>query len=212
MIILACDTETSGLPGAKEVNEINIHLWPYILQLSYVLYDTSTAEIVSYLDHYISIPSSVVVHPGAFQVHGITTEMMTTDGIDIKDALNTLNEAMTEADVVIGHNVQFDCKMIVAECLRNQVTLQIDSSKIECTMLEGTPLCKITKAGSKGYKWPTLLELHRHLFKKDPENLHDSLIDVVVCLRCYLQMKGITCNDDELERIVSSKVKIDTIV
>jgi hypothetical protein len=36
-------------------------------------------------------------------------------------------------------------------------------------------------------KFPTLCELYMHLFHKTPENLHNSMMDVLVCLRCYLK-------------------------
>ncbi len=36
-------------------------------------------------------------------------------------------------------------------------------------------------------KWPTLLEFHKHLFNTIPDNLHNSIVDVLVCLRCYLK-------------------------
>ena len=37
-------------------------------------------------------------------------------------------------------------------------------------------------------KKPTLNELHVHLFKRSPKGLHDALIDVRVCLRCFLKV------------------------
>lgn len=38
-------------------------------------------------------------------------------------------------------------------------------------------------------KFPKLSELHQHLFGYIPENLHNSLIDVLVCLRCFLKLR-----------------------
>ena len=29
------------------------------------------------------------------------------------------------------------------------------------------------------------MELHKHLFRSVPNNLHNSLVDIFVCLRCF---------------------------
>jgi hypothetical protein len=37
-------------------------------------------------------------------------------------------------------------------------------------------------------KWPRLSELHKHLFHEEATGLHNSMMDVLVCLKCYLKM------------------------
>ena len=96
-----------------------------------------------------------------------------------------------------------------------------------CTMRYGTNICNImvsrvplnpslplevpltiqniepTKEPAKYKKWPTLLELHKHLFDTIPDNLHNSIVDVLVCLRCYLKScKRITIEDAEFAQII----------
>ena len=97
-----------------------------------------------------------------------------------------------------------------------------------CTMRYGTNICNImvsrtlkdpslpletiskdmqsiepTKEPAKYKKWPTLLEFHQHLFDSIPENLHNSIVDVLVCLRCYLKsFKRITIEDAEFAQII----------
>ena len=39
------------------------------------------------------------------------------------------------------------------------------------------------------FKWPTLGELYNHLFGKEPEGLHNSMMDVLVCLRSFMKMR-----------------------
>ena len=56
-------------------------------------------------------------------------------------------------------------------------------------------------------KWPTLLEFHKHLFNTAPANLHNSIVDVLVCLRCFLKsFKQIAIDDDEFAHIIKSCV------
>jgi hypothetical protein len=38
-------------------------------------------------------------------------------------------------------------------------------------------------------KWPKLVELYFALFDENPDGLHNSMMDVLVCLRCYLKMR-----------------------
>ena len=47
----------------------------------------------------------------------------------------------------------------------------------------------ITKTGRSFAKFPKLVELHQKLFDVVPKKMHNSLNDVVVCLRCYYQLE-----------------------
>ena len=57
-------------------------------------------------------------------------------------------------------------------------------------MKRSTDLCKIevtSMDGDKYFKYPTLSELHKELFGTVPNGVHDSMADVLICLRCYAQ-------------------------
>jgi hypothetical protein len=57
-------------------------------------------------------------------------------------------------------------------------------------MQESIDLCAIEATNRRGkyIKFPKLSELHYKLFNYIPENLHNSLNDVLVCLRCYCKL------------------------
>ena len=57
-------------------------------------------------------------------------------------------------------------------------------------------LCNIKKPSSNGLKFPKLIELHHVLFNYTPKGVHNSLIDVLVCLRCFIM---ITQGDDVIK-------------
>jgi hypothetical protein len=66
------------------------------------------------------------------------------------------------------------------------------STNYYCTMQESVDLCAIEVLNKKGelyYKFPKLIELHEKLFQTQPKNLHNSLNDVLVCLRCFYKLK-----------------------
>ena len=61
-----------------------------------------------------------------------------------------------------------------------------------CTMKLGNAVCNIKHihpvTGKRVSKYPKLVELHQHLFNSIPKNLHNSLIDVYVCFRCFYKL------------------------
>ena len=60
-------------------------------------------------------------------------------------------------------------------------------------------------------KFPKLSELHQTLFGSIPENLHNSLIDVLVCLRCFLKIRCcINMTDMVFDRMLRNVVKSAT--
>jgi hypothetical protein len=64
--------------------------------------------------------------------------------------------------------------------------------KLYCTMKTTIAFCNIqmmSKTGRSFAKFPKLSELHEKLFGVAPKKLHNSLNDVVVCLRCYYQLE-----------------------
>jgi len=49
--------------------------------------------------------------------------------------------------------------------------------------------CKIPKASGRGYKWPTLNELHLQLFQEEFTGSHNAGADVEACARCYFELR-----------------------
>lgn len=96
---------------------------------------------------------------------------------------------------VVAHNIKFDKKVIMYSCLSKN----IDSSDFQkiidkhgyCTQEPSSYYCKLPKtgyyAGTKGYKWPKLEELHGKMFKKDVEQTHLANDDVEMLIRCYVK-------------------------
>ena len=51
MKVIVFDTETSGLPKSKIINQNTQHLWPFIVQFSYIIYDKRIQRNVIYTSH-----------------------------------------------------------------------------------------------------------------------------------------------------------------
>jgi len=46
MKIAVFDTETTGLPKTKIINDLSLHLWPHIVQFRDIIYDTKLKKII----------------------------------------------------------------------------------------------------------------------------------------------------------------------
>ena len=151
-------------------------------------------------NNYIKIDESVIISPENFAIHHISREILDVQGINIVPALKEFNECLKRCDVVVGHNISFDKRLIFVECLRHNVkqyfTQFIANIKIVkpeyCTMKKTTEFCKLERLNKTNQvynKHPKLSELYALLFSSEPlpKDLHNSLIDVAITLRCYVK-------------------------
>ena len=75
---------------------------------------------------------------------------------------------------------------------KTDLHLLTNFKNIYCTMQESIDLCNIkavSKLGKEYIKFPKLSELHETLFQTVPKNLHNSFIDILVTLRCFMKLK-----------------------
>jgi len=195
MKVLVFDTETTGLPIGRNPSIMDVEKWPHVLQLSYILFDTETKQILTVRDDLIKLPPEVEITPGSEAIHHISRVMCEANGIAIADALNYFNKALLQADMIVGHNISFDKRLIMVECIRSKIYQKFTVKSVRkeeyCTMKKGTDVCQITATSPSGetyLKFPTLSELHQKLFDYKPEGTHNALVDVLICLRCYLKI------------------------
>jgi len=209
-LVLAFDTETTGFP--PKINRSNntsiptIGEYPFILQLSFVIYDLNTNSVVQEYNNYVRINDNIVIPEVTTKIHGITKDICNTNGIPIERVLEDLYRAYLSVDYIIAHNIVFDKKMVEIEILRNICKLShipdimllfnetfndLNDIQAVCTMIKGKDICNLyitNKTGTRWKKQPRLSELHFELFNYIPDNLHDALTDTKVCLKCYLKM------------------------
>ena len=176
MRIVAIDTETTGLPP-KNVSPQRHDLWPYVVQLSYVVFETE-ANALTEGDHVLKVPCDIPTT----HIHGITKERSDA-GEDFAQAYEELAEYMASADIVVGHNLEFDLNMIKAECARRGINYVAPTVRY-CTMRESKE--RVGLLNPSGYiKYPKLGELYEFLFHEPPSNWHDALSDSYMCIRCF---------------------------
>ena len=208
MKILVFDTETTGLPKTKFISPSTLDQWPYIVQFSFIIYDSSLNDIVESKDYIIKLPENVLIPEESTKIHNITNELSQKSGLQINEILNVFFDHLRNVDRLVGHNIEFDLNMIKVEISRiineNQVTSeQLKSYKynlhflnnyknISCTLKDSIKFCNIqviNKSGKPYLKYPKLIELHNKLFNETPNNLHNSFNDILVTLRCFMKLK-----------------------
>lgn len=204
--IMVFDVETTGLlPRGLSLLPSTVNQFPYIIQLSYILYNTRRKSIEQVSDMHVRIPSSVTLSPKITELTGITRQKCDS-GIPILTALQNFYDAYQSCEWVVAHNIKFDRSMIRVELQRHADVLEgplapmsrmfdktTEIPREYCTMFHGIDLCSImvkSKAGDLYKKWPRLEELYNKLFPDElsPDGFHNAYIDMLVCLRCYLEM------------------------
>ena len=196
MLVLVFDTETTGL--IKE-DTVKIDDFPHIVQISFILYDTVSKKMIECCDFIINCKNKFKIPIESSKIHGITEEISIKQGVSIRTALQKFYDTVRKANYLVAHNLPFDDKMVQIEFTRLGLDGQMLMSETNlnrldkyCTMKNSRNLCKISVKSAKGkmyYKNPKQSELHNHLFGTVPENLHNSLNDILVCLRCFIKMK-----------------------
>ena len=210
MRVLVFDTEATGLPKTKIINPDALHLWPHIVQFSYLIYDTEVNDVIVVGDNIVKVGAGINIPAESTAIHGITNQMSQTEGVSLSQALQGFFRDLQTADRLVGHNISFDINLVIVELLRiiydpasnsgadisankNNLHQIANFKNIYCTLQESIDLCAIkavTKLGKEYNKFPKLIELHQKLFRTIPNNLHNSLTDILVTLRCYVMMTG----------------------
>lgn len=211
--VLVFDVETNGLLPKKDKsnpNHIPVEAYPYVLQLSYALYDISSNTLLNTYDTYINVKKEVEINDKITELTGITRRTC-NKGVSIIDALTEFYKAYITADVIVAHNNDFDKQMIRVEIERNRQEIirnspecmtifnstyeELNGVEHYCTMRKGSIITNImveSKYQGKppSLKWPRLEELYAKLFDGETvDGLHNAMVDVLVCLRCYMKMR-----------------------
>lgn len=192
--VIVFDTETTGLPKTRQKpNKWNTYLYPHIVQFSWFVFDINLKKVIKTADHIIKLPEDMEVPIESSNVHGITTEIMLKKGVDIVNVLREFTKDLLDSHYIVAHNINFDKNIVSVEYMRNDLIDWIarHRKKEFCTLANSIELCQIYKTNNqneKYLKWPKLMETHEKLFKTVPNNLHNSLIDIYVCFRCFYKL------------------------
>ncbi|PJI09015.1 MULTISPECIES: 3'-5' exonuclease [Clostridium] len=175
MKMIFFDTETTGLmPGS-------------ICQLSYILVDTDVKPNKTIGENFFF--SVDYIEPSAEKVHGFSVDDLykLSSGKSFEDSLENLLPDFLNADIFIGHNVNFDLKFMKHELF--QCKKPFNPKHIFCTMNYYKGICKILN-NHGNYKKPRLEEVVNFLgidesyinrmsqkYFEEDGNFHDARFD-----------------------------------
>jgi DNA polymerase III epsilon subunit-like protein len=200
----------------SNLTDEEIKLFPHIIQFSWISYNLENKIINSFQDEIIKIPEEVIVTVENSNIHGITKKISQEKGKSIKNIIEIFIEEYKNTDLIVGHNIQFDKKIICVEILRiikspectdkkkwwEYLRLVSSNSKnMYCTMKNSVNVCNLQYLNKKGVltkKFPKLIELYSILFPEDISNIqipvsvpvkyHNSLYDCFITLKCYIKI------------------------
>ena len=144
MKLLIFDTETTSIkPG-------------HICQLSYITIDASTKPQQTIGKNFFFTVDEM--DPAAEAVHGFSLEKLydLSNGQYIEDLIEEFINDFSEADFVIGHNVNFDVRFLKLEL--EAMGIDYEPKNMFCTMQYYRDICKILRP-SGDYKNPKLEEV-----------------------------------------------------
>ncbi|WP_185882710.1 DNA polymerase III subunit alpha [Blattabacterium cuenoti] len=177
------DTETTGLPIRS--GDISSENWPRIVQLSWQIHDIS-GKIIEFQDFIIK-PENYDIPFNAFKIHGITNEIAKKYGFDLHIVLNKFIKSFNQSKCVIGHNLNFDLRVIEFELFRKKKDFSLKKKKCLDTKLISMNYCQLP-GNKKRFKWPTLSELYHKLFNENILYQHNAANDVKATARCFLEL------------------------
>ena len=186
---LCFDTETYGLVNSREKPD---HVsQPHLAELGCVLYDADGKERCTV--NLIVKPYGREIPKGAADVHGITTEMANDLGVPLVVALAVFSNLTKLATTHVGHNVDFDLKVMQAAF--HAVGRPFPTMNPRCTkdladpVLRLPPTAKMVSAGfGHKFKPPNLGECYQFLFGEELVGAHGALTDARACGRVFFEL------------------------
>lgn len=182
---LVFDTETNGFVPDDKL---------FVLQYGY-LYVKDGAE-AGHGATTLRMPPDEVLDEGAVNVHGLTREVLATQGVDPETATKAMHRlmesVMSEGGYFVGHNIQYDIKAVSRMFKRYKLPL-IDipgygrmmdtgliykANKCDCRRYKGEDLWKYySRVGGlriKGLKWNLDAALEEFKLSMEKRGNHDA--------------------------------------
>jgi DNA polymerase III epsilon subunit-like protein len=210
--VLVLSVETTGISPKHnskyaipldELTYIPIDAYPFIVQLSFIVYDVAERKIIKLYNRYIQIPDNVYIAEEITVLTGISNAFCRKHGVHITEAIMELYNEYIFCDCVVGHNIDIQREFINIEFVRNHEFLirkcpshmsmfnptfeQINRIRVFCTMIYGRREMwqHDTSVAAATAKNPSLRILYEFLYGTARPCVHSN---VFVCLECWLML------------------------
>jgi DNA polymerase III subunit alpha len=182
---LIFDTETTGLPHNKSAPVEQLDNWPRLVQIAWQLHDHQ-GSLLSTGNHIVK-PEGFTIPFNAEKIHGISTKHALEVGEDLAEVLDKFSADVKRAEVLVGHNIEFDNKIIGAEYLRTERENLLAEAKNIDTSSSTVEYCQLQGGIGGRLKQPKLIELYEKLFGEGFGDAHDAAYDVDATAKAFFE-------------------------
>ena len=189
--ILFFDTETSDF--IKKDLPANDPKQAWVVQIGALL--ATPEKTIDSLNTIIQANGRSINHY-AEEVHKISVFKADEEGIPELEAAEKFGLLLRQADLVVGHNFDFDWKYAMHLLERNMDGLSDEARSAfyldlpnHCTMKDKNVVkfCGLKNKVGRA-KWPKLIELHEILFEKGFDGAHDAFADITATRDCFFEL------------------------
>jgi DNA polymerase III epsilon subunit-like protein len=179
---LFLDTETTGLNTGKD----------RIVRLS-----TRLVLPAGFKDYNQLVrPENFAIPVAATRIHGITNQVAALRGAAISRVLDDLSGQIERAEIIVGHNVEYDIAIISAEAKRNgyhdlvgtlthpKFGLDAGRRAAICTQRLAADFLRFL-GESHALSDTKLPVVYRRFFREELSGAHNAMVNVIACQRVY---------------------------
>ncbi|MEL7161839.1 MAG: 3'-5' exonuclease, partial [Bacteroidota bacterium] len=146
-------------------------------------------------------PNGFTIPDTVTSIHGITDQVATRQGISLEKALKELLQQIEQADIIVGHHIDFGIAILLAEARRTgffDLVATLTHPKFGLDAGRRAAICTQRLAAdyfrflgeSPSLSDTKLATVYRRLFGEELVGAHDAMVDVVACQRVYDQLHG----------------------
>lgn len=185
--LLFLDTKTTGLdPGKGRIVQLSTRL---------------VSPVGSQDDNQLVRPENFAIPATATKVHGITAQVASLHGTSITQVFEDLSRQIEQADIIVGHNVEYDIAIIIAEAKRSgchDLVATLTHPKFGLDGGRRAAICTQRLAAdyfrflgeSPSLSDTKLTTVYQRLFQEELVGAHDALVHVIACQQVYNHLRG----------------------
>lgn len=184
MNIIFIDTETISVSIDHERTYKDIDNWPNIRQIAWIITDKNF-KIISRANYIVTTYEDVK------HQYNETCPIVAIKR-PIQDILKILYSKLDSCDVIAGHNISYDVKVIASQFYRFGFNeLKLIRMQQFCSMKSTVEICGFDTC--RGNRYPKLQELYSKIFSTPFKGAHDAYNDIQATLECVKRLfeKGI---------------------
>lgn len=178
------DASANGKPKSYKAAQDDSFNWPRLLHLSWIILGEDLKPIQDY--NCLIKPEGFTPNPTSLKSHHLELEKLQEKGNVLKDVLDQFEKSIQENEFVFAHNLKFNEGVVGSEYRRMTRPSPLTGADTYCLMHEATYYCKLP--GKRGYKWPSLQEMHSLIFNQGFTPSNNARADVIAASRCFIYL------------------------